>query len=179
MIFSIHQHYRYASEIARLEQENARMKQEQEELRRLQAGWEQEDEEWMLADNCYVHARLGNCATKYLEDVNSGFETFYEWGQAAWNAAATSMNQPNDDYEADVPKTASISPQAASEASHAFSRFLVHAHDTGSKLLGEISHGVQTSLRDVSESAEETFNLIVEQTRDAVEDGTAFTRPKQ
>lgn len=178
MIFSIHQHYRYASEIARLEQENARMKQEQEDLRRLQAGWEREDEEWMLANNCYVHARLGNCATKYLEDVNSGLETFYEWGQAAWKGA-TSMTQPSDDYNAGVPKTASISAQAFSETCHAFSRLLIHAQDAGSKLFGEISHGVQASLRDVSASADETFNLIVEQARDAVEDGTAFTRPKQ
>lgn len=179
MIFSINQHYRYANEIARLEQENARMKQEQEELRRLQSGWKQEEEEWMLADNCYVHAKLGDCATKYFQDVNSGFETFYEWGQAAWEAAASSLTQPDDEHDADVPKTASISAQALSEASHAFSHFLVHAQDTGSKLFSEISHGIQASLRDVSASAEETFNLIVEQTRDAVEDGTAFTRPKQ
>jgi hypothetical protein len=113
MMFSLnHQHCRYANEIARLEQENARLKQEQEEWHRLKSGCEQEDyEEWTLA--------------------------------------------------------------------HAFSRFLVHAHDTGSKLLSEISHGIQASLRNVNESAEETFNLIIEQTREAVEDGAAFVRSKQ
>jgi hypothetical protein len=79
-----------------------------------------------------------------------------------------------------------FSVQVFTEASNAATHFTTVVQNGISQLYREIfhgvhatlAHGVQATLDDVGYSVEMTIQLIVEQTRDVVEDGTAYIRPE-
>lgn len=159
--------------IAALEQENqkllrrdaAREQEKQELLRRLkQKGWQEEDEEeWTLADNCYVRVDLGDCVKKTVKDWNDMTTSVWDSFGAAWNAASSWASDENESDEQS--KMASFSVEAFSEASHAVAHAMTAATDAVSQASNAAARGIQSAVDEV-----------LELSRDALEDSTAYTR---
>jgi len=150
--------------------EAQRKMEEDNKLKKSCDDWQEGDEDWELAHNCYVEVKLGDCTKKKMEEWNdvakSVWDSFENFGKTAWDTA-TKWGEEEEDGENEGPTMASVSVEAFSQVSHAVADFMGFVKDTASQTTHEIARGILTAVDDITEL-----------TRDAVEDGTAFSRPK-
>lgn len=135
---------------------------EQEKAKSCTSGWE-EEEEWKVADNCYVKVGFGECTKRQWEEWNEVADSFWGYFEQAWTSS-DEESSVQDDANQD-PKVASFPVEAFTELSHTLTRIVGTAQDAVSQASHQVALGIMA-----------TVDEIMELSRDAVDDGTAYTR---
>ena len=138
-------------------------KLEQEKVKFWKIDWEEDDEEWKVADNCYVKVGFGECTKRQWQEWNDMANGFWGYFEQAWTSSDKESSFQGDDRQ--DPQLASFPVEAFNELSHAVTRILGTAQDAVSQASHEVSRGILA-----------TIDEIMELSRDAVDKGTAYTR---
>jgi cell division protein FtsB len=157
----------------KLEQRVRELEEENKECREMILQ-EKARDEWVVADTCYLHIGLGECAQQTVEEWNDVAESARDAFGAAWKAATSWTHQENDNSE--EPSMASVH-EAFSEATRTVARTADATAKEVTKTANAATHSVAKIVATFWDGMEENLQLMIEATRDSVEDGTAYSRP--
>ena len=166
---------RRSQKIAFLEQRLQEFeRKEQEAKEKKTCGWK-EDEGRELADNCYLHAGLGDCSKHMVADWNDKLTIIYNSFEniASW----TWEDEEAEENDSELHKMSSFGVEALSELSYSVASTLAAAGEMFHSFWHEIGDATEESLEFVAN--EFSIQRVGELTRDALDDATSYTRPKK